>query len=116
MLEVMALVPFGGVTGFGLNPQLAPVGNPVQLSVVAWLYPLTGVTVTVIAFDGCPATTVALAGFDPIVKSGATTVTTAADEVDDLCDASPRKVAVTLLVPPGSVVVLSTAVFVAVAG
>jgi hypothetical protein len=49
-------------------------------------------------------------------KSGAVTVTTAGADIEDLLEASPWYVAVTLLVPPGSAVVVRAAVPVAAAG
>ena len=81
-VEVIGLVPFG-VTEFGLNAQVTPLSGA-QLNVVGWLYPLTGVTVTVTGLvNACPATTVSELLLNPNVKSGAVTMTTAAVTVVD---------------------------------
>jgi hypothetical protein len=119
-VEIVITVDLGFVpsivTGVWLNLQVAPVGIPVQLGVIGWFIPLIGVKVSVIPAESCPAITVVVVGAASIEKSGAITVTTAADEVDELCAASPTKVAVTLFVPPGRAVVARVAVPVGTAG
>jgi hypothetical protein len=115
MTVVLGFVP-SIVTGVGLNAQVAPVGIPVQLGVMGWFSPLTGVNVSVILAELCPATTLVLVGAASIEKSGAITMTTAAAEVEALFVPSPKYLAVTLLLPPGSAVVVRTAVPVAADG
>lgn len=68
---VLAGPPFG-VTLPGLNEQLAPVGNPLQLSpvkVMVWLNPPLGVIAIVVVPD-CPGELmVTVVGLAPVVKS-----------------------------------------------
>ena len=116
MLVVLVFVP-SICTVVGLNAQVAPVGNPVvQLGVITWLKPCTGTSVIVIGLDVCPAITLVLPGAAASVKSGASTVTTTAADVEALFDPSPSYFAVTLFEPPGSAVVDSVAVPVVAAG
>ncbi len=68
---VLAGPPFG-VTLAGLNEQLAPVGNPLQLApvkVMVWLNPPLGVIVIVVVSDCLGELMVTVVGLAPIVKS-----------------------------------------------
>src|SRR5579862_2160444 len=69
-VSVEGVLPFaGGVTGFGENAAVTPLGKPVALSVVAELKPLRLVMVTVLV-PLPPCVTVTDDGDAPILKSG----------------------------------------------
>ena len=69
-VNVEVTLPFaGGVTGFGENAAVTPLGKPDALSVVAELNPATLVIVMVLV-PLPPCGTVSELGFAPIVKSG----------------------------------------------
>jgi hypothetical protein len=69
-VSVDVTLPFaGGVTGFGENAAVTPLGNPDALRVVAELNPLKLVTVIVlVAFEPC--VTLTELGEAPTEKSG----------------------------------------------
>lgn len=78
-MEVTAL-PLG-VTVWGSNAHVAPLGNPLQAKLTCWLNPLAGVTVTVVVVDP-PALTLPDAGESLMLKDGATVVTVTVTAVD----------------------------------
>ncbi len=70
IVMVLALVPSaGGVTGFGLAPQLTPAGWPVQESDTLLLKPFAEVTVHELV-PLVPAATLSDAGLQLTLKSG----------------------------------------------
>lgn len=80
-VRVEVTLPFaGGVTGFGENPAVTPLGNPVALSVVAELKLLVLVMVIVLV-PFAPCFTVNEVGEAPMVKFGDATGLTVSETV-----------------------------------
>lgn len=116
---VLAGPPFG-FTLPGLNEQLAPVGNPLQLApvkVMFWLNPPLGVIVIVVVPD-CPGDLmVTVVGLAPIVKSPEEADVTVSVSVVVCVKLPEAPVTVTVVVPVVAVpLAVSVSVLVLVAG
>ena len=116
---VLAAPPFG-VTLPGLNEQLAPLGNPLQLAsvkVMVWLNPPLGVIVIVVVPDWPGELMVTVVGLAPIVKSPEEADVTVSVSVVVCVKLPEVPVTVTVAVPVVAVpLAVSVSVLVLVAG